>query len=194
MSTEKPQPFSTFGYALRQIRQKTRESAAEVSGAVEIDLTSFNAFELGESRPTEDILLLLIRHFSLPDNEAAELWRLAGYGKLPEDESHYFVNDDMGISHDLIPLQAYGYDPRVVYTDMVQVMVNNYGVIINFMQGAGIGNGPLAVARVGMSREHAKSVIDVLKTTLDQANALENKAKIQRQLPAGLPTKKKKEL
>ena len=53
---------------------------------------------------------------------------------------------------------------------MVHVMVNNYGVIMNFMQGAGPNNQPLAVARIGMSREHAKSVLEVLQKTLDQAD------------------------
>jgi hypothetical protein len=52
---------------------------------------------------------------------------------------------------------------------MIQVMVNNYGVIINFMQGAGPANQPLAVSRVGMSKEHARSVLEVLQKTLDQA-------------------------
>lgn len=39
-------------------------------------------------------------------------------------------------------------DIRIVYTDMLQVMVNNYGVVINFLQGAGINDTPLAVSRV----------------------------------------------
>jgi hypothetical protein len=53
---------------------------------------------------------------------------------------------------------------------MIQVMVNNYGVIINFMQGAGPGSQPMAVSRVGMSKEHARSVLEVLQKTLEQAD------------------------
>jgi hypothetical protein len=45
-------------------------------------------------------------------------------------------------------------------------MVNNYGVVINFMQAGGSDNQPVAVARVGMSREHAESVVQVLQQTL----------------------------
>ncbi len=65
-------------------------------------------------------------------------------------------------------------DARIVYTDMVHVMVNNYGVIMNFMQTAGPGSQPLAVSRIGMSREHAQSVLEVLQKTL----ALHNPKKL----------------
>jgi hypothetical protein len=41
---------------------------------------------------------------------------------------------------------------------------------MNFMQGAGPNNQPLAVSRVGMSKEHARTIIDVLQKTLDQAD------------------------
>ena len=67
-------------------------------------------------------------------------------------------------------------DLRVVYTDMVHVAVNDFGLVMNFMQTAGPANKPLAIARVGMSREHAKSVLEVLQRTLAQSEP--------RQLPA----------
>jgi hypothetical protein len=71
-------------------------------------------------------------------------------------------------------------DIRVVYTDMVHVMVNDYGVVMNFIQNSGPNNQPLAVARVGMSREHAKSVVQILQQSLAQAD----------QTPKSLPAPK----
>lgn len=185
MSNQKPQPFSSFGQALKKLRQKTSESQIEVSGAVEIEPSSLRKYEQGADRPTEDVLLLLIQHFSLKDAEATELWRLAGYEHIPMEEARYMMNDDFGDSRTISPQFSYHDDSPIVYTDMVQVMVNNYGVVMNFMQGLGSHGGPLAVARVGMSREHAKSVLEVLKTTLDQASSLEHRAKVQKQLPPG---------
>ena len=62
-------------------------------------------------------------------------------------------------------------DSRIVYTDTVHVMVNNYGVVMNFLQNGSSGHTqPLAVARVGMSLEHARSVREVLQQTLDQSS------------------------
>ncbi len=184
MLNNQPQPFSSFGEALKKIRVGSSESSIEVSGAVEIDQENLKSYELGETRPSEDILMLLIQHFDLKDAQASELWRLAGYGPMPADETFYLMNDESGgvAMHNST---THTDDSKIVYTDMVQVMVNNYGVIINFMQGAGSAKNPLAVARVGMSKEHAKSVIEVLKTTLDQAHDLEKKSKTQKQLPTG---------
>lgn len=185
MASNKPQPFSTLGQALKKLRQKTSESQIEVSGAVEIDLSSLRKYEQGADRPSEDVLLLLIQHFSLKDAEATELWRLAGYEHIPMEEARYIMNDDFGDPRGSYTHMPYQDDGPIVYTDMVQVMVNNHGVVMNFMQGLSAHGGPLAVARVGMSREHAKSVLEVLKTTLDQATILEHRAKVQKQLPSG---------
>ncbi len=75
------------------------------------------------------------------------------------------VTDD-GLLKQMVMLMP--MDSRVVYTDTVHIVANGYGVIMNFMQNNANG-GQLAVARVGMSREHAKSVLQVLKDTLEQS-------------------------
>ncbi len=168
MGKANQQPFRSFGEVLKKLRAKASKTPAEVSGAVEIDETRLKSYENGEQRPTEDILLLLIQHFNLKDEQADELWKLAGYSGQPDDE-HFFINDDSG-NVQQVTVGVTPHDARIVYTDMIQVMVNNYGVIINFLQGAGPANQPLAVSRVGMSKEHAKSVLEVLQKTLDQAD------------------------
>lgn len=184
MGAQKAQPFEPFGQALKKLRERTNKTPIEVSGAVEIDTSRLTSYELGEDRPTEDVLLLLIQHFDLGDTQAAELWRLAGYGGMPTDESSYFMHGDYANVSQTVAVTP--EDAKVVYTDMIQVMVNNYGVIMNFMQGAGPSNGPLAVSRVGMSKEHAKSVVEILKTTLEQAEDMDTKhAKQTKQLPPG---------
>lgn len=159
-------PFAALGSALRAIRERAKESAAELSSAIEVTDERLARFENGELRPTEDILELVIAHYSLPDREADKLWDLAGYSKK-QDTVHNVENPLFDGQQTVMVMP---FDARVVYTDMVHVMVNNYGVIMNFMQGAGPNNQPLAVSRVGMSREHAKSVLEVLQKTLNEAD------------------------
>lgn len=155
-------PFKALGSTLRRVRESKQQSVAEVSGAVEIDTTSLEQFEAGVSRPSEDILLLMISHFNLQDEEATKLWELAGYSEKAEAANQS--------SHETIQhiAMAPPADMRVIYTDLVHVLVNDYGVIINFLQGAGPNNQPLAVSRVGMSKEHAESLLAVLQKTLHQ--------------------------
>lgn len=168
MGDSASKPFKSFGEVLKKLRSQASKTPAEVSGAVEIDESRLKAFESGEQRPTEDILMLLIQHFQLKDDQADELWKLAGYNGDPQSEQ-FFMNDEQGNPQQMT-VGVTPHDARIVYTDMIQVMVNNYGVIINFLQGAGPSNQPLAVSRVGMSKEHARSVLEVLQKTLDQSD------------------------
>jgi len=57
-------------------------------------------------------------------------------------------------------------DPRVMYSDTMEVSANQKGVVLNFSQTAGQNEQPLTVARIGMSREQAKLVMGVLHQAL----------------------------
>lgn len=146
---------------------------AEVSGAVEIDLDQLSGIETGTVRPNEEILLLLISHFDLKDEEADKLWKLAGY------EQQADTNTSANESQPAFVLSP--EDLKIVYTDMIHISVNNYGVVMNFMQSGGTQNQPLAISRVGMSREHAESMLKLLQQSLSQQ---------QKQLP---PSRKQTE-
>ena len=157
MDEAKPSgPYRALGRQLKALRDHAKETLAEASGAVEIDVKQLAGYELGHSRPTEDVLLLLISHFSIMDDEAVKLWEMAGYGltKLPSAQPDLRSNKQS--------------DKKILFTDIVDVVVNNYGVVMNFMQSAGPDAKPASVARVGMSREHAKSVLQILQVTLSQ--------------------------
>lgn len=173
MSEKKSElPYQALGKYLKRTREKLQESLAEVSGAVEIEIETLSSIESGISRPSEDILLLMISHFGIKDSEATKLLELAGYDNQLLSLDNLRDTEDA----DKSSVMVMPVDARISYTDMVHVMVNNYGVIMNFMQSSGPNNQPLAVARVGMSREHAKSVLEVMQRTLAQSE--------QKSLPA----------
>lgn len=156
-------PYRQLGKKLKELRDSTGESLAEASGAVEIDVKQLANFELGKNRPSEDILLLLISHFGVKDDVAVKLWELAGYEMTKIPAAHMTNIDAEGVAAMLAA------EPKVLFTDIVDVMVNNHGVVMNFMQSGGTAKTPSSVARVGMSREHAKSVLQILQMTLHQS-------------------------
>ena len=161
------QPYRVLGLCLKNLREKLRESVAEVSGAVEIETDTLAAIEQGSVRPTEDILSLLISHFSLKDDEADNLWDIAGY--KPQDSTELNAMEAISTMKNVVMVMP--LDSRVVYTDMAQVTVNDYGVVMNFMQTNGNGQQPLAISRVGMSHAHAQSLLQLLQKTLSQHKA-----------------------
>jgi transcriptional regulator with XRE-family HTH domain len=157
--TNKRLPYESLGTQLRVLRENHRESMAEVSGAVEIDEKQLGLIESGTERPSEDILLLLISHFAVEDDKAAELWQLAGYDKQTEEHEH-----DAGNSRQQTLMVM--IDPRVMYSDSVEVVASDKGVVLNFSQVSGQHGQPLTVSRIGMSREQAKMVMGILHQAL----------------------------
>lgn len=163
-------PYETLGSQLRHLRERNRESVAEVSGAVEIDEDELSKIESGAERPSEDILLLLISHFAVEDDKAAELWQLAGYDRQEEEREHEVPQGNR--PQTLMVM----IDPRVMYSDSVEVVTNSKGVVVNFSQNAGQNGQPLTVARIGMSHDQAKMVMGVLHQALyDFENKQNNK-------------------
>src|ERR1044072_5533730 len=158
MSEDVQLPFKSLGEKLKVIRQKLHESVAEVSGAVEIDEQSLQRIEQGHERPSEDILMLLINHFGMKDDEAAGLWQLAGYDQ-PGREQHAHTDQN----RTMVMIMA--VDPRIIYSDGVQVTANTSGVVLNFSQGNGTPHS-LTTARIGMSREQAAGLMHTLQQAL----------------------------
>ncbi len=154
-------PFRPLGRRLKELRSRARETLAEASGAVEIDIRQLANFELGNSRPSEDVLLLLLSHFGAKDDEALKLWELAGYNMDKIPVVHMGTDEQSATRRNFS-------DSQILFTDIVDVVVNNYGVVMNFMQNRGPKAQPVQVAKVGMSREHAKSILQILQATLAQ--------------------------
>ncbi len=149
----------SFGSYLKGIRNKRNETLADVSGAVEIDVVTLDRIESGNTQPSEDVLMLLISHFNLKEDEAVRLWQLAGFdhGKLG-----YQIN-----STNEETLNALSNEEPILFTDGLQVSANKFGVIINFLQGLSADGKPVTISRLGMSRDHAKTIVEVIQKTLD---------------------------
>lgn len=156
-------PYKSLGTWLRRMRLKKQETLAEVSGAVEIDVTNLADMEKGVRRPSEDILMLFISYFSVGEEEAVKLWELAGYDAPDELDDEPTQEPSSSV---LQPIIVVPMDARVVYTDNIQVEDSKYGVTINFLQGSGAQGKSVPVSRVGMSREHAEKLLQTLTETL----------------------------
>lgn len=163
-------PFKTLGTHLRRIRQRLKESVAEVSGAVEIEEMTLRRIEQGTERPSEDILLLLITHFGMQDDEAVRLWELAGY-----DKPQFKDEDETQTNRPLLMVMA--VDSRISYSDKVEIVAGPNGVVMNFMQAPDGPYPPQTISRIGMSREQAAKVVKILHQTIVQSEQIMQKQK-----------------
>jgi transcriptional regulator with XRE-family HTH domain len=155
-------PYKILGGQLKHLRQNRSESLEEVSGAVEIAAETLKKIEGGLERPTEDILMLMINHFGMKDNEAVKLWELAGYNKRVQQKE---LSEEDIQKHTVLIMMA--LDTRILYSDSVHITANQNGIVLNFAQGGINQNNQLQpIARVGMSYEQAQIVTSLLQQTL----------------------------
>jgi transcriptional regulator with XRE-family HTH domain len=175
-------PFLGLGTHLKYLREQLKETLHEASGAVEIDTDALSRIERGFERPSEDILLLLIQHYNMQDQEAVQLWELAGYDgdasphrfRLEEAAAAALTNKQM--------VMILAMDVRTMYSDGVDISVNQAGVTLNFTQAAS-NNQRQPVGRIGMSYDQAAEVLKTLEQALLRAKYLNH--------PLGLPAPKK---
>lgn len=166
-------PFVALGKHLKYVREQSRQSLSEVSGAVEIDEQLLERIEAGVERPAEDILLLLISHFGVQDQEAIQLWELANYdGEMP-DQIRSDANNFQPNGKPVVMLLA--VDMRTIYSDGIDIQCAQTGVTLNFTQVAGRQAKPMPVARVGMSYEQAEQVLSNLQKALIKVKYLRSR-------------------
>lgn len=168
MSKNSREPYSSLGAKLKHLRTQWQQSVQEVSNTLEIDENTLIAIEAGKTIPSENMLEMFISHFLLTDEQANDLRQIADNYK--EQATDVLTS---GIE-DMLMKQIIAYAPvegKILYTDSMQATVNKNGVVLQFMQNSGVQNGQpqqVLVNRVGMSREHAERMLEVLRTTLDQ--------------------------
>jgi transcriptional regulator with XRE-family HTH domain len=158
-----PAPYATLGVKLKDLRKSRKESLAEAAGAVELAEEQLLRIEEGMERPSEEILMLLINHFGMKEDDAVQLWELAGYDK--EDELNDDTNSDQTLNKTIV--MAIALDPRVMYADQVQIQGNPNGLVFTFMQPGGGQLPQMPISRIGMSRDQAHKMLVILQDTLN---------------------------
>jgi hypothetical protein len=167
-------PFKTLGTRLKYLREHSLETLAEVSGAVEINEEKLELYEQGVERPSEEILMLLISHFEMQDLDAVQLWDLAGYDRRnTPDVMAAGLTDDVQNAKSLVMMLA--FDTRTLYSDGVDIHVNNAGLVMNFTQAGG-NNQQQTISRIGMSLAQAEAASEALQQAILHARYAKTKA------------------
>lgn len=153
-----------MGRHLKYVREQLHQSVAEVSGAVEIDSDVLERIEAGRERPSEDILLLLISHYGVEDQQAVQLWELAEYDAAAPEQ----LRPDVEIPAGQKVVMLLALDTRTMYSDGIEVEVDKAGVTLTFTQASGKSQ-KAPVARVGMSVDQAHEVMRAMQRAMLEA-------------------------
>lgn len=170
--------YFEFGQKIKAYRETKGESITKVAVAINKDRTYISKLENGHERPSELVLNRLISHFSLSTAEAAELSVLSGYKgssvvvdkkERKEVTEMADINAPTGekLPENAKQIQVDAGRTPILYTDSVFVTSSQWGIVFDFAQNVGPTNQQTVVARLGMSKEHAKALLDVLRKRLE---------------------------
>lgn len=165
------EPYAALGARIKHLREQWQQSPGEVSGTLEIDENTLKAIEAGKAMPGDEVLDMLISHFLLTEDQANELRDLADQYQEQSSDALAGGLEDMLMKQIVMYLPI---DSKTIYTDSMNATVNNHGVVLQFMQSTGPEGQQFPVSKVGMSREHAEKLIEVLRNTLDQHDRTNN--------------------
>ena len=165
---------SKFGAEIRQIRKDAGETIADTASAIGVDRSHLTKIELGQDRPSEQLFMSLIAHFSVTRVTAQRLWSLAGFtGELVTAEHHggkeTLMDEDSMLPAKQGQAASVNIDPSkpTLYTDSIFINSNDFGLVVDFARRVGPEQ-HFVVSSVGMSFEHAKKLLEVLNDHLQK--------------------------
>lgn len=173
-----------FGNQIRILRKRKNMTGSHLARSLSMDRTYISKLENGSIQPNSKMINRLAEYFGLSKEDRNDLFTLAGLsseGNLPKEVSRQdFTNingkevermdnkSEMSKDGNNAGIQInIPNNLQVFYTDSVFVTVNAFGVILDFAQTMPGVKQQSVVARLGMSKDHAKAFLSVLGQQLD---------------------------
>lgn len=163
----------TIGMSLRKLRKQRKESLEQTAKAVGVERSYLNKVELDKIHPSVKLLDKLIGHFSVEGNNATDLRQRAGHIPFPiisgqsGKEGNYMADQSIVAPSASAQVNVNPLATPVLFTDSTFVSSSNYGLVLDIAQTVG-GQQHNVVARVGMSFDHAKKLIEIIQDHLEK--------------------------
>lgn len=165
----------SLGSEIRQLRKNSGQTLFKVAESIGTTRSHLNKIELGRSRPSEKLLNTILAYFSVAADKAGRLMQLAGHrsnkvvtnfsgkevGNMKEPTSVEQQSKNVNIVIDPNTRQ-------VLYSESVFIHSSDYGLTMDFAQRVGPSDQQFVVARIGMSFDHAKKMLEVLSDHLQK--------------------------
>jgi transcriptional regulator with XRE-family HTH domain len=160
---------ANIGNIIRGFRQQRHQTLVDLAKALNIDRAYLNKIELGQVKPSAKLLDKILVHFSVEDNLATKIKQAAGHVPLVVSEAgkEKAMGDQaqVAVPQQEAMLNINPMQTPVLFTDSTFVSSSDYGLVLDVAQMVG-GQQHNVVARIGMSFEHAKKLIEVMQDNI----------------------------
>ncbi len=164
--------LKTFGNKIRAYRKKNGETITQAANTMGIGRSYLSKLEHSHEQPSQKVLSDLISHYSLSRVEAIRLSSLAGYeggvvaaNPIQRKEVFKMTKKQIPEKKDFKEVKVPD-NIQVLYSDSVFVTSSQWGIVFDFAQNVGPTNRQNVVARIGMSKEHARALMNVIQKRL----------------------------
>lgn len=173
-----------FGQTIKELRSQRGLSQEELSKKLGMHWTYLSKVENGFKRPNLDFLRNVKEKLSLTEEQFQNLRSLLlTLEKRTRSEKasgkkgvNYTMDDKSSQKQDqpILNIKLPENLP-VLYSDMIAVTSTAYGITLDIAQKVGATNNHNIVARVGISLDHAKDVLNVLAKEISNAEKFRKK-------------------
>lgn len=164
-----------FGGKLKRYRIRAGyENLQKAADALGVDRSYLSKLEAGLSNPSSRFFNEMAALYRLTPEETFDLINLIGFRKEVITVAEQKQGEPQFGPQIAIP-QARA---EILYSDAVQVDVNEFGVVLNFAQRLGPSNKQIVVSRVGMSKEHVRALIKIIESLLERQKGQEATRKV----------------
>lgn len=183
--------LNLFGKKLKNIRHQKGKNLLEVANAIGIDKTFLSKLENGIRRPSPSVLNSLLNYYKLDVSVFNEFYELSGFPSISSHNlgvAHDFNAEGKGvyknmnqevISNQKEPQINVPNNLPILYSDSVWVTASPFGLVFDYGQRVGPTNQVNVVARVGLSKEHAEALLQVLVGKIKDMQLLTKKTEKQ---------------
>lgn len=168
------QQINVLGQEIRNYRKAAKQSLETTAGVLGIDRSHLNKIELGIYKPSEKLLNQIIAHFSVEGIKANRLRDLLTHGPvehvvvegIQRKEEMKETKSEITVEQPSVQVTIDPAKVQVLYTDSTFVNSSDYGLVLDVAQTAPGNSQQFIVARIGMSFEHAKKLVEVMNDHL----------------------------
>lgn len=178
-----------FSSKLRSYLSLKRESISSLADAIAVNRSYLSHVANGRQKPSSDLVSKIINYFKLGPSEAEELHLLVGNNSpnINLDEAKGVTNKVKSgqLPSGKVPDQTknielnFPNNSMVLYSDSALVSSNPFGIVFDFAQTVANTNRQNVVARVGMSVEHARALLDALAKRINETERAKLKDEIK---------------
>jgi transcriptional regulator with XRE-family HTH domain len=170
--------INEFGKIIKYYRNKNKHTSKHLAARLGITRSYLSRIENGYDKPTKQFVRDIIDIYSLNKKVAIKMWCLAGYefdssgGLIITEKNRKGVvkmqNGKSETGKEMKEIKVALPNTPVLYSDSAFITENQFGIVFDFAQSVASTNKQNVVARIGMSKEHAKALLKILEKKLEK--------------------------